>query len=273
MKAIFCGFFLPSSLKRTSGLGSVLQSLSKKPKISTLVGEGCSPMVWRGWMRHTLHTHTCRRSLDLTGWATRETKDWRRSCHNTRKMGMNALLLTGGPGQWGTLTSCMCAIDILVGFNTPRGCTYYQLAYRPSLLYLCMSLPYPQLPGETRVSSTNWHQTIWTGTRGAIKTIPKTKIILNLIYPCNKICYIITISGCVNGIQRICEEMMRSTLGHNCWMIYKSIKIQVLYIQQLGEQSLSGQTPVSQSHERWGPRVNKLWRQGKSSETVSAVKD
>ena len=35
-------------------------------------------------------------------------------------MGMNALLLTGGPGQWGTLTSCMCAIDILVGFNTPR---------------------------------------------------------------------------------------------------------------------------------------------------------
>ena len=30
--------FIPSSLKRTSDLGSVLQSLNKKPKISTLVG-------------------------------------------------------------------------------------------------------------------------------------------------------------------------------------------------------------------------------------------
>lgn len=34
--------FFPSSSKRISGLGSVLQSLSKKPKISTLVGKDSS---------------------------------------------------------------------------------------------------------------------------------------------------------------------------------------------------------------------------------------
>ena len=179
------------------------------------------------------------------------------------------------PGQWGTLTSCMCAIDILPQHSKESVHNIYKLAYiQAVLLDLSMSLPHPQLPGETRVSSTNWHQTIWTGTTRTIKTIPKTKIIFLLINSCNKICYIITISGCVNGIQRICEEMMQSTLGHNCWMIYKSIKIQVFYIQQLGEQSLSGQRHQWVSHMKdEGQGSTNYGDKEKSSETVSAVKD